>query len=336
MPGNSSVEIVIRARDDFSAAFAELDRALASTEQGGGEAGAALDRLGEGLQRFAGSADAAAQAGDEFAQRTTENLTALGEYRQEFQSEQQGLTEEETALHGERLVEIEQEAQGALTETLQSGLQTREDAWNASLQRMQAQLSASHTQMRELDRAALNSRLGLYRTFFEQLAELAASQGRAMAGIGKTLAVAAALIDAYRAANAALASVPYPFNFAAAALVLAEGLANVQKIRQVNVAHGGMQEVPEDSTFLLRRGERVLSAGQNRDLTRFLEGERPAAAGVTIQNLEVHVMENATAGQALLTMTRADWRHVVTDKVIPALNELAALGIRPAFVEGAV
>jgi hypothetical protein len=176
----------------------------------------------------------------------------------------------------------------------------------------------------------------LYRTFFEQLAELAASQGRAMAGTGKTLAIAAALIDTYRAANAALASVPYPLNFAAAALVLAEGLANVQKIRQVNVAHGGMQEVPEDSTFLLQRGERVLSAPQNRDLTRFLEGGGSAGGSVTVQNLEIHLLENATAGQALLTMSRAEWRHVVTEKLIPALNELAALGIRPAFVEGAV
>jgi hypothetical protein len=168
------------------------------------------------------------------------------------------------------------------------------------------------------------------------LAELAAAQGRAMAGAAKTLAIAAALIDAYRAANAALASVPYPLNLAAAALVLAEGLANVQRIRQVNVAHGGLEEVPRDSTFLLQRGERVLSVEQNRDLTRFLESD-PAARGsaVSIQNLEIHLMENATAGQALLAMSRADWRQVIAEKVIPALDELSALGIRPAFAEGA-
>jgi hypothetical protein len=335
--GNNSIEIVIRARDDFSPAFAELDRALAAAERGGGEAGTALDELSQGLDEFAGSAGAAAQATEEFAQRTTENLVALGESRQEFQSEQDGLSEEAAALHGERLIEIEQETQDGLKETLRAGLQSREESWNASMLRLQGQLSTSQAQMRELDRSSLNARLGLYRTFFGQLAELAATQGRAMAGASKTLAIAAALIDAYRAANAALASVPYPFNFAAAALVLAEGLANVQKIRQVNVAHGGMQDIPEDSTFLLQRGERVLSAGQNRDLTRFLAGEgRPAGAGVTVQNLEIHVLENASAGQALLTMSRADWRHVVTEKVIPALNELAALGIRPAFVEGAV
>ena len=142
-----------------------------------------------------------------------------------------------------------------------------------------------------------------------------------------------ALIDTYQAANKAMASVPFPANIAAAALVITKGLENVQKIRQTNVAHGGLEAVPADSTFLLRRGERVLTPNQNRDLTEFLEGSGDGGSGtsVTVQNMEVHILENAAAGETLLHMDNAEWRQVLTDRIIPAMDELAALGIRPAF-----
>ena len=117
------------------------------------------------------------------------------------------------------------------------------------------------------------------------------------------------------------------------ALVIKKGLENVQKIRQTNVAHGGLEDVPVDSTFLLRRGERVLTPNQNRDLTEFLEsiGDRGTGASVTVQNMEVHILENASAGETLLQMDNAEWRQVLTDRTIPAMDELSALGIRPAF-----
>lgn len=36
-------------------------------------------------------------------------------------------------------------------------------------------------------------------------------------------------------------------------------------------AHGGLEAVPEDATYVLKRGERVLAPEQNRDLTEYLE-----------------------------------------------------------------
>jgi hypothetical protein len=178
-------------------------------------------------------------------------------------------------------------------------------------------------------------RLAKFVVFMESLQNLARSQGQAMAQTAKTLAVAQALIDTYLAATSALARVPYPLNFLVAAAVTAQGLANVERIRQVNVAHGGLTSVPDDATFLLNQGERVVSAQQNRDLTDFLRTQ-PGAAGadhMTVQNLTVHVLENATSAQALLTMDRAELRRVVAERIIPALDELARLGIRPRFVE---
>jgi hypothetical protein len=159
-----------------------------------------------------------------------------------------------------------------------------------------------------------------------------------MAQTAKALATAQALIDTYLAANAALAQVPYPLNFLAAAAVTAQGLANVQRIQQVNVAHGGLERVPEDATFLLKQGERVIAPQQNRDLTAFLAAQpaqpsQPPQAGMTVQQLTVHVLENAASAQALLAMDRAELRQVVAERIIPALDELARLGIRPRFVE---
>ena len=42
------------------------------------------------------------------------------------------------------------------------------------------------------------------------------------------------------------------------------------------MAHSGIDSIPERGTWLLERGERVLSAKQNQDLMQFLEHPQPA------------------------------------------------------------
>ena len=59
----------------------------------------------------------------------------------------------------------------------------------------------------------------------------------------KAVGVAQATIDTYKAANNALATVPAPFNFAAAAVAVAAGLSNVSKILSVD-ASGGSVSAP--------------------------------------------------------------------------------------------
>jgi hypothetical protein len=77
----------------------------------------------------------------------------------------------------------------------------------------------------------------------------------------------------------------------------------------------------------------VIAPRQNAALADFLRREREGArAAPVIENLEVHILENATASAALLTMGAAQWRQVVAEKIVPALTELAGLGIRPGFV----
>jgi hypothetical protein len=100
---------------------------------------------------------------------------------------------------------------------------------------------------------------------------------------------------------------------------------------QTAIAHGGLEQVPEDATFLLRRGERVLSPRQNRDLTSFLDerGGAPGAGALVIEELTIHVLENATNSDAMLAMSPTEMQQVVAEKIVPALNELARLGIKP-------
>lgn len=92
-------------------------------------------------------------------------------------------------------------------------------------------------------------------------------------------------------------------------------------------AHGGMDYVPGEGTYLLDRGERVLSPKQNQDLTNFLSGDG-GAGGVAIDNLTIHILENATSADALMSASPAEMQALVAEKVIPALNALNRRGMK--------
>lgn len=113
---------------------------------------------------------------------------------------------------------------------------------------------------------------------------------------------------------------------AAAAAVIAFGMARLATINSATyAAHGGMTYVPNESTYLLNKGERVLSPRQNEDLTDYMEG---GGQGVTIQNLHVEAFPNATNVNALKDMDRRDWEDIVSEKIIPAMRTLAAQGVK--------
>lgn len=272
------VEIVIRAVDEFTPAFAGVDAALSAL-----------------AERHA----------------STQEALAVRLLAQDERSAQQREAQQEAAQQRER-----------------QALAAHHAAMLAAEQHFAQQLQS-------LDATLAAARLETFARLTQSLRALAESHGGTLARTAKALAIAEALVSAYLAGSKALASVPFPFNIAAAAAVTAQGLATVERIRNVAVAHGGLERVPEDATFLLQRGERVLSAAQNRDLTRFLDtAQQPAggAGAVTIQNLTIRVLDNATSAEALLTMERAALRQVVAERIVPMLDELARLGIRPRFV----
>src|SRR6185295_7759381 len=56
----------------------------------------------------------------------------------------------------------------------------------------------------------------------------------------------------------------------AATLAVGESIAALSSLG--GAAHGGINFVPDERTFLLNRGERVIQPKANEDLTEFLEG----------------------------------------------------------------
>jgi hypothetical protein len=102
------------------------------------------------------------------------------------------------------------------------------------------------------------------------------------------------------------------------------------------IAHGGLENVPSESTFLLDKGERVLSPRQNTDLTTFLQSQGSASndgRSIVIEQVNIEVLPNATSASALLEMDRNEIKEVVAGPLIQALNDLDDEGVRPNFVE---
>ncbi len=115
---------------------------------------------------------------------------------------------------------------------------------------------------------------------------------------------------------------------AAAATAEAVGLS----FMATGIAHGGMDFIPAESTYLLQKGERVLSPNQNSDLTSALQkGGQGGGGAVTIGAVHIHIMEKATNTGAFATMNKIDLRNKLGQPVIDALNEMYKMGRRPNF-----
>lgn len=179
----------------------------------------------------------------------------------------------------------------------------------------------------QIEEAQRQKELAAQKQFLGNLATIATAFGKKGFKFAQAISIAQATMSAYEAFNKALASVPYPFNLVAAATTLAAGLAQVAQIvaQKPPAAHGGLDFVPSEQTFLLDRGERVVSPRQNRDLTEFLQGVNEGGFGLRIDNFELTV----TAPAPIQDMSRSDWQDVAEVGIIPAMRELSRRGIKP-------
>lgn len=146
-----------------------------------------------------------------------------------------------------------------------------EQNYYAELQRLRDEDVLNAQQYKQalyaLDNRFAEMRLQGAQTFFGELAGLQSSSSKELAAIGKAAAIADATIKGYLAAQNALASVPYPFNIAAAAAIAIKTGANVAAIASTNVgsfANGGQFMVEGKSgidtnniNMNVSRGERV-------------------------------------------------------------------------------
>ncbi len=162
------------------------------------------------------------------------------------------------------------------------------------------------------------------------------SMGRSGFEVSKGLSIASALMTTFLNATKmykAGAELPPPLNVfmpaVLAASAVAAGMAQVSKIRSTTYspkAHTGLTEVPREQTYLLDRGERVVSRTQNEDLKEFLDAER-AREGSGEMTVNVEVLPNATNAESLLGLSRYDWEEIIADKIIPGMRALKVAGV---------
>lgn len=190
-----------------------------------------------------------------------------------------------------------------------------------------------------VSKMTLDQQVSYYGNMMGQLGSLMSSKSEKMFKVGKAAAIASATISTYQAVANGLATSPFmPMGIAMGALALINGMQQISAIKSTQFqgqAHAGMTNVPKEGTYMLDKGERVLSPDQNTDLEKFMDkgGSGGGGGPITITNLVIHVLENATSADALLNMPERTLQELIAAKFIPALNALNDRGVRPEFVQ---
>lgn len=138
---------------------------------------------------------------------------------------------------------------------------------------------------KRLKEARDNSRLiTIQGNFLNALGALSASVGEKNFKVSQGLKISGAIVNTYAAANVALAEFPAPYGAIAAAVVIAQGLANVNIIRQqqpTRAQHGIPQVLRAEEPAVLHMGERVLTRLETESLTDFLQEQTSDTSGGT-------------------------------------------------------
>ncbi len=103
---------------------------------------------------------------------------------------------------------------------------------------------------------------------------------RAAFAVSKAFSVAKAALAAKDAVSSALTSgLPFPANIAAMATAAAAVANLVSEVSAVGMAHDGIDSVPTEGTWLLNKGERVLTAGTAAKMDATLDRIAASRAG---------------------------------------------------------
>mgnify|MGYP003334242192 FL=1 len=224
--------------------------------------------------------------------------------------------------------------------TTQEQMIAREQAarehWDR-LMRIAVDSGLSQTQFEKLNSV---QQVQIASTKFQQLIGQAANYSKVMFQLNKAAALANAfvsfretVVDAYKWGTKMGSPILGAVMAAAAAAAQAVNIAALVSTKPP-AAHGGLDYVPAEQTYLLAKGERVLSPRQNRDLTEFMQ--TGGGGNISIGTVEIHVLENATSADAFAKMNRIELRNALGQPVIDALNEMFKIGVRPAFAKGVV
>lgn len=132
---------------------------------------------------------------------------------------------------------------------------------------------------------------------------------KAMFAANKAFAIAQSLVSIQQGIAQAAAN-PFPLNLAAMASVAAATAGIVSNISSVaGVFHGGTDYVPKEASYLLDKGERVLSPRQNSDLTNYLNGRQDTSTSGDI------IINNNTSSNVSATRGADGKTYVTIDEV---------------------
>jgi lambda family phage tail tape measure protein len=110
----------------------------------------------------------------------------------------------------------------------------------------------------------------------------------------------------------------------AATSPLAAGAIAAANMTLAGMAHSGLDYIPKEGTWLLDKGERVLSPRQNQDLTNFLRGTPQANNRSAIEpgakKLDVHFNMSALNNEGLIEMLLSN-RGAISGMLVQSLEE---------------
>lgn len=177
----------------------------------------------------------------------------------------------------------------------------------------QAQMEAAYSEMvidqekkkRDFQLAAASQTFGGMSNIMQNLMVATGSRNKAMFKAMQGFAIAESLINTYQGATKAFATVPYPFNFVAAASVIAAGMAQVSKIRSQSPEGGG--------------GAAISAGGA---AAPEYSGGSTTAYPVPTRN-ESRPAMNVTVNAFALDPSSVNWDEMMEKQIAPALERLS-------------
>ena len=160
--------------------------------------------------------------------------------------------------------------------------------------------------MVDLTRTAFGEQSGVYKAAFA--VQKAAAIAQSVIAIQQGIAMAAAN--------------PFPYNLAAMASVAASTAGIVSNIAAVGMAHDGIDAVPETGTWLLQKGERVVTANTSAKLDATLNrvAQQSTAGNQIAQEFNFNVNGDPSAAQiAMMKKAAADGARMGYQKAVDSV-----------------
>lgn len=136
----------------------------------------------------------------------------------------------------------------------------------------------------------------------------------------KGYALAQIFLNNKVALSEAWASAPFPYNVPAVAMAALETGALAAAAQTITpmfsgIAHGGLDYVPKEQTYLLDKGERVLSPNQNKDLTNFMQGNQNGGGGGGVGEVNIVVSVDAKGNSSMTGDTANNFARTMAQQV---------------------